>query len=229
MLNFGPAAVKASLHVSPDKSQFFTDSSFSPACKSLVKPEGMVYSNTTAGVKKAVCRVSVVTCTVDKVKTSDSGVYWCESGSEVLNTVNITVHGGPVILESPALPVNEGRSVTLRCRFRENNKPKQSSLSCLTADFYRDGSLIRNESTGEMTIHAVNKSDEGLWKCRCDNHGESPESWMTVTSTPTNKMLSTPLGGSTDGSMTVTDSSQAVTASSTQHHQTYCVDIRKLV
>ncbi|KAL0970759.1 hypothetical protein UPYG_G00246970 [Umbra pygmaea] len=117
---------------------------------------------------------------MDKVKTSDSGVYWCQSGSDVLSAVSITVHGGHVILESPALPVTEGHSVSLRCRYRKNNRAKES-FSCLTADFYRDGSLISNESTGEMTIPVVNKSDDGLWKCRCGNHGDSPESWMTVT------------------------------------------------
>ncbi|XP_071234994.1 low affinity immunoglobulin gamma Fc region receptor III-A-like [Salvelinus alpinus] len=105
---------------------------------------------------------------------SDSGVYWCESGSgEHSNAVNITVPAGAVILESPALPVTEGDSVTLRCRY-------QGTPSNLTADFYKDGSLIRTETTGEMTIPAVSKSDEGLYKCT-NSEGESPESWMTVT------------------------------------------------
>ncbi|XP_071190520.1 uncharacterized protein [Salvelinus alpinus] len=46
-------------------------------------------------------------------------------------------------------------------------------------DFYKDGVLIRNETTGEMTIPAVSKSDEGSYKCKF-NEGESPESWVTV-------------------------------------------------
>uniref|UniRef100_A0A4W5L388 Ig-like domain-containing protein n=1 Tax=Hucho hucho TaxID=62062 RepID=A0A4W5L388_9TELE len=143
------------------------------------------------------------TCNVSLIP-SHSGVYWCESGSgEHSNAVNITVHhstwyvhkhhlllytagavilerpvyilytAGAVILESPALPVTEGDSVTLRCRY-------QGTPSDLTAVFYEDGSLIRTETTGEMTIPAVSKSDEGLYKCT-NSKGESPESWMTVT------------------------------------------------
>ncbi|XP_045567719.1 uncharacterized protein isoform X3 [Salmo salar] len=81
---------------------------------------------------------------------------------------------GAVILESPALPVTEGDSVTLRCRY-------QGTPSDLTAVFYKDGSLIRTETTGEMTIPAVSKSDEGLYKCT-NSEGESPDSRMTVTS-----------------------------------------------
>ncbi|XP_064787035.1 low affinity immunoglobulin gamma Fc region receptor II-b-like [Oncorhynchus masou masou] len=105
---------------------------------------------------------------------SSSGVYWCESGSgEHSNAVNITVHAGAVILESPALPVTEGDYVTLRCRH-------QVTPSDLTAVFYKDGSLIRAESSGEITIPALSKSDEGLYKCS-SSKGESPESWMTVT------------------------------------------------
>uniref|UniRef100_A0A4W5KLV1 Ig-like domain-containing protein n=1 Tax=Hucho hucho TaxID=62062 RepID=A0A4W5KLV1_9TELE len=112
-------------------------------------------------------------CTVSLI-ASHSGVYWCESGSgEHSNEVNITVHAGAVILESPALPVTEGDSVTLRCRY-------QGTPSDLTAVFYKDGSLIRTETTGEITIPALSKSDEGLYKCS-NSKGESPESWMTVT------------------------------------------------
>ncbi|KAL0970538.1 hypothetical protein UPYG_G00243450 [Umbra pygmaea] len=79
------------------------------------------------------------------------------------------INGGPVILESPALPVTEGHSVTLRCRCK-------TPPSDLTADFYKDGSLIRTEPTGEITIPLVNKSDEGFYSC---SHSEL--AWMTVT------------------------------------------------
>uniref|UniRef100_A0A4W5KYW5 Ig-like domain-containing protein n=1 Tax=Hucho hucho TaxID=62062 RepID=A0A4W5KYW5_9TELE len=87
--------------------------------------------------------------------------------------VYILYTAGAVFLESPALPVTEGDSVTLRCRY-------QGTPSNFTAVFYKDRSLIRTETTGEMTIPAVSKSDEGLYKCT-NSEGESPESWITVT------------------------------------------------
>ncbi|XP_078020060.1 low affinity immunoglobulin gamma Fc region receptor II-like isoform X3 [Epinephelus lanceolatus] len=113
-------------------------------------------------------------CTIEEVYPSDSGEYWCETeGGERSNSVNISVTAGSVILESPALPVTEGDNVTLRCR----NKTVSTNPS---ADFYKDGLLIRSSSTGEMTINNVSKSDEGLYKCHISGAGESPESWMAV-------------------------------------------------
>ncbi len=80
---------------------------------------------------------------------------------------------GSVILESPALPVMEGHNVTLRCT---NKKPSFK----LTADFYKDGVLIMSSFTGNMTIHSVSKSDEGLYKCSISGAGGSPVSWLNV-------------------------------------------------
>ncbi|XP_045567781.1 low affinity immunoglobulin gamma Fc region receptor III isoform X1 [Salmo salar] len=175
----GDLSLPASLSVSPDRSQFFEYESVSLSCEVQGNSaRWRVVRNTERGIlsdcntdwgkpQGSSCIVSLI--------PSDSGVYWCESGSgEHSNAVNITVPAGAVILESPALPVTEGDSVTLRCRY-------QGTPSDLTANFYKDGSLIRTETTGEMTIPAVSKSDEGLYKCT-NSEGESPDSWMTVTS-----------------------------------------------
>ncbi|XP_071234984.1 Fc receptor-like protein 5 isoform X3 [Salvelinus alpinus] len=177
----GDLSPSASLSISPDRSQFFKFESVSLSCEVQGNSTGWrVVRNTERGnlsecntdwgkQQGSSCNVSLI--------PSHSGVYWCESGSgEHSNAVNITVHvytDGAVILESPALPVTEGDSVTLRCRYK-------GTLSNLTTDFYKDGSLIRNATTGEMTIPAVSKSDEGLYKCT-NSEEESPESWMTVT------------------------------------------------
>ncbi|XP_031647425.1 low affinity immunoglobulin gamma Fc region receptor II-like isoform X2 [Oncorhynchus kisutch] len=170
----------ASLSVSPDRSQFFKYESVSLSCEVQGKSAGWRLKRNTVSGERSDCgrkwgKSQGSSCIMSLIP-SHSGKYWCESGSgEHSNAVNITVHAGAVILESPALPVTEGESVTLRCRY-------QGTFSNHTADFYKDGSLIRTETTGEMTIPAVSKSDEGLYKCtNSSSEGESPESWMTVT------------------------------------------------
>ncbi|XP_071234979.1 low affinity immunoglobulin gamma Fc region receptor III-A-like [Salvelinus alpinus] len=180
----------ASLSVSPDRSQFFKYESVSLSCEVQGNSAGWRLKRNTVSGERSDCgrkwgKPEGSSCIVSLIP-SHSGVYWCESGSgEHSNTVNITVHDGAVILESPALPVTGGDSVTLRCRY-------QVTPSNLTADFYKDGSLIRTETTGEMTIPAVSKSDEGLYKCN-NSEGESPESWMTVTDGGSTSSSSPPL------------------------------------
>lgn len=82
--------------------------------------------------------------------------------------------GGAVILQSPLHPVMEGDDVTLHCRTK-------ARTSNLTATFYKDGSPIRTEPTGHVTLRPVSRSDEGLYKCHVLSHGESPSSWLFVT------------------------------------------------
>ncbi|XP_076144463.1 Fc receptor-like protein 5 [Alosa pseudoharengus] len=114
------------------------------------------------------------TCRTEKAISSDSGVYWCQSESgEQSNPVNITVHNGDVILQTPVHPVTEGGPLTLHCRYRYQT-------SHISADFYKDGTLLQTSTTGEMTIPAVSKSHEGLYKCRIPKRGESPESCIIV-------------------------------------------------
>ncbi|KAK6291900.1 hypothetical protein J4Q44_G00376850, partial [Coregonus suidteri] len=119
------------------------------------------------------------TLTISSVAESDQGLYWCQGeiqsrsiSSIISDPVRVTLNDGDVILESPVHPVTEGDSVTLSCRNRKVS-------SNFKADFYKDGVLIKNETTGEMTIPTVSKSDEGFYKCK-SGQGESPESWVTV-------------------------------------------------
>uniref|UniRef100_I3JYA9 Ig-like domain-containing protein n=1 Tax=Oreochromis niloticus TaxID=8128 RepID=I3JYA9_ORENI len=114
-------------------------------------------------------------CNFSHIIPLDSGVYWCESREgPISNMVNLTLTGGSVILQSPVLPVMEGDDVTLLCKTK-------TTPSNLPAAFYKDGSLIRKQPTGHMTIQHVSRSDEGLYKCDISGHGESPSSWITVT------------------------------------------------
>ncbi|XP_044040194.1 low affinity immunoglobulin gamma Fc region receptor II-like isoform X2 [Siniperca chuatsi] len=172
----------ARLTVSPSSSQLFKDESVSLSCEDDSSAGWTLRRNTTRETRTQ-CddwgKPAGSSCKISHVLPLDSGVYWCESREGATsNTISITVTGGPVILQSPVLPVMEGHDVTLHC------KP-QTPPSNLTAAFYKDGSLISTEPTGHMTIHHVSKSDEGLYKCHSSRHGESPPSWISVSGKPT--------------------------------------------
>ncbi|XP_030287518.1 high affinity immunoglobulin gamma Fc receptor I-like [Sparus aurata] len=164
---------QASLKISPHRSQLFVGESVSLRCEEDDSSDGWtVKRNTTKGTRTQCGAGSF--CNISYILTSDSGVYWCEStGGAASSSINITVvTGGAVILQSPVLPVMEGDDVTLTCTTKTSN---------LSAAFYKDGSFIRTEPTGHMTIQNVSRSDEGLYKCNTSSHGESPPSWITVT------------------------------------------------
>ncbi|MED6294649.1 hypothetical protein CHARACLAT_023220 [Characodon lateralis] len=109
--------------------------------------------------------------------TDDTGVYWCESREGAASSsIQLTVSGGPVILQSPVLPVMEGDDVTLSCQ--------TTTPSDLPAAFFKDGVFIGNESSGDITLHRVSSSDEGLYKCYISGDGESPSSWISVSEKP---------------------------------------------
>ncbi|XP_050923977.1 low affinity immunoglobulin gamma Fc region receptor II-like [Lates calcarifer] len=196
---------QARLTVSPSRSQMFEGDSVSLSCEEDDSSAGWRLWRTTTKQTRAECKEwgesSGSSCIISFIFPVDSGVYWCESREGATsNIINITVTGGSVILQSPVLPVMEGHDVTLHCKTK-------TTPSNLPAAFYKDGSLIRTEPTGHMTIHHVTKSDEGLYKCNISSDGESPPSWITVTEkpttpgptpTPTSCSSSSPSSSSTD-------------------------------
>ncbi|XP_078137925.1 uncharacterized protein LOC139922543 [Centroberyx gerrardi] len=114
-------------------------------------------------------------CVINEAYQWNSGVYWCESRSgERSMAANITVTEVAVILESPVLPVMVGDAVTLRCTAQSNSSNLRASI------FIKDRSPIGAAVTGEMTIPAVSKSDEGLYMCLISELGQSPASWLLV-------------------------------------------------
>ncbi|XP_045556547.1 sialoadhesin [Salmo salar] len=167
------------LRISPNTTQHFRSKSLSLSCEEKGNSTGWRPMRYTERGVESWCvsiwgSITGSTCTIRSTYTWFSGVFWCESGSgEYSNAVNITVDDGDVILESPVHPLTDGDSVTLTCKY-------WTTSSNIKADFYKDGVLIKNETTGEMTIPAVSKSDEGFYKCKSPDKGESPESWMTV-------------------------------------------------
>ncbi|KAM7376928.1 hypothetical protein PAMA_013621 [Pampus argenteus] len=170
----------ASLRVLPNRSQFFQYESLVVSCGEVgdssqwnIKRNRSTNINEDCPTSWDMRNESV--CVITALYLADTGTYWCESGAgECSAAVNITVTTGPVILDSPAVPVMQGHDVTLHC------SDMMTSSSNLTTDFYKDGFLIGTSSTGNMIIHSVSKSDEGLYKCNISGVGESPASWLTV-------------------------------------------------
>ncbi|XP_035771488.1 low affinity immunoglobulin gamma Fc region receptor II-like [Neolamprologus brichardi] len=175
---------QARLTVSPSSSQFFKDDFVSLSCEEDDSSAGWTLRRNTSKQQRTQCgdgwgKPAGSSCNISYIDPLESGVYWCESREgPISNMVNLTVTGGSVILQSPVLPVMEGDDVTLLCKTK-------TTPSNLPAAFYKDGSLIRKQPTGHMTIQHVSRSDEGLYKCDMRNRGESPSSWITVTEKPT--------------------------------------------
>lgn len=170
---------KVSLTVSPNRSQFFKYESVSLGCDEEGPSTGWrVRAKTVRGDTK--CGddwgfLNASSCFIKEVYKWNSGVYWCESTSgERGMAANITVTEAAVILESPVLPVMEGEAVTLRCTALRSSSNLKASV------FFKDGSPISAVITGEMTIPAVSRSDEGLYMCQITDLGNSPESWLIV-------------------------------------------------
>ncbi|XP_051552754.1 sialoadhesin-like [Myxocyprinus asiaticus] len=165
-----------SLIISPSRSQHFSSHSLSLSCEDHNNSTGWTVRRNTDSERMKDCSSTGSTCKISSLKTSDTGVYWCQSQSgENSQQINITVHDGDVILESSVHPVIEGDTLTLHCLHRSTNS------SNLTADFYKDGSLLQNQTTGEMSIPTVSKSHEGFYSCKHGERGQSPESWISVT------------------------------------------------
>ncbi|XP_032364985.1 Fc receptor-like protein 5, partial [Etheostoma spectabile] len=167
-----------SLTVSPSSSQMFRGQSVSLSCEEDDSSAGWTLRRNTTRETRTQCgdgwgRPAGPSCTISYMAPSYSGVYWCESREGATSTsISITVPGGPVILQSPVLPVTEGQDLTLHCRTKTSSN--------LPASFYKDDSFIRTGPAGHMTIPHVSRSDEGLYRCSISGVGESPPSRVSV-------------------------------------------------
>ncbi|XP_032441166.1 high affinity immunoglobulin gamma Fc receptor I-like isoform X2 [Xiphophorus hellerii] len=180
------------LTVSPSRSQFFEGESVTLICEDENRPDRWtVRRNTTLESRKR-CgdgwgKLNGSTCNISSLYKHETGLYWCESmsgSSSSSSSIQLSVSGGSVILQSPVLPVMEGDDVTLSCRAKN---PTHN----LPAAFYKDGSFIGDETTGNKILNSVKKSDEGLYKCNISRHGESPSSRISVKENPTTSTSTT--------------------------------------
>ncbi|GAA6073517.1 high affinity immunoglobulin gamma Fc receptor I-like isoform X2, partial [Tachysurus ichikawai] len=165
-----------SLIIRPNRTQHFTADSLSVSCEDQNNSTGWTVRRYTDNETSFDCSsVPGSTCNISSLSTSHTGVYWCQSESGGCSiSVNITVHNGAVILDSPVHPVTEGHNLTLRCLYRNPN------ISEASVDFYKDDSFLQNQTTGEIIIISVSKSDEGFYHCKHPERGESQKSWVSV-------------------------------------------------
>ncbi|XP_072314803.1 Fc receptor-like protein 5 [Eucyclogobius newberryi] len=114
-------------------------------------------------------------CHIAALYPGDSGEYWCESEDKRRSeSVRITVTDADVILESPVRPVMVGDNVTLRC-LEKNNKTASTKF-----DFNKDGVVLKTSSSGELTLHNISVSDQGLYKCKTSTSEFSEDNRLQV-------------------------------------------------
>ncbi|XP_044198383.1 low affinity immunoglobulin gamma Fc region receptor II-like isoform X2 [Thunnus albacares] len=188
LLLSGPTVSAVSLSVRPNLQQFFRDSKLTLRCDEEGQTADGLMVKRTAGGKTEQCgsvgnnqqnfgRIENSSCIISNLLPSDSGVYWCENSSgKISEHINITVTGGQLILEVPALPVLTGSDVTLRCRFRDG--------STRPVNLLKNGEHSRAGPTGEFNISNVQQSDEGFYSCSVDITAESPRSRLRVKASP---------------------------------------------
>ncbi|XP_018544859.1 Fc receptor-like protein 5 [Lates calcarifer] len=178
--------LSATMSIHPNRSQFFQYDSITLSCAVPTNASVWILKRNTSSQISQPCSSGWgvpqgSSCTIQGAYPTDSGEYWCESErGERSNTININVTGDAVILESPALPVTEGDNVTLRCYYKKEDNSKATSN--FSAKFFKDGVFIGMHSTGNMTFLYVSKSDEGFYRCEHPTEGQSPQSWLAVSS-----------------------------------------------
>ncbi|XP_028420589.1 uncharacterized protein LOC114546123 [Perca flavescens] len=100
----------------------FKEQSVSLSCEEDDSSAGWTLRRNTSGETRTQCgdgwgRPAGSSCIISYMDPSQSGVYWCESREGATsNSITITVTDGPVILQSPVLPVMEGEDLTLTCQ-----------------------------------------------------------------------------------------------------------------
>ncbi|XP_012712547.1 low affinity immunoglobulin gamma Fc region receptor II [Fundulus heteroclitus] len=179
-------AVAATLSIQPDRRQFFRYEAFNLSCAVSGNFSGWTVMRN-ASEEFSPCenwgRPNRSSCINRSVYKSDNGRYWCQSEQgECSNTLDIRIHTGVVILESPALPVMEGDNVMLRCSYKERYDPNASSD--FPAVFYQNDTFFGKRSEGKMILQKVSMSSKGFYKCQHPTKGESLPSWLEVKEKP---------------------------------------------
>ncbi|KAK7939119.1 hypothetical protein WMY93_002445 [Mugilogobius chulae] len=171
--------MKKSLRVDPDSDQFFSGEDIQLSCES----EWRVKRTRTGSDQVQGCGrrdggfgsldAADSTCFLYDLSSSDSGLYWCESAAGGRSPQRLlTVTDRNLILDSPALPVQTGSDITLRCRIRPG--------SGLSPVLLKDGAVVQNKSEWSFS---VSKEHEGEYICK-DTTEESEKRRLQVTDPP---------------------------------------------
>ncbi|KAK7939130.1 hypothetical protein WMY93_002456 [Mugilogobius chulae] len=168
--------VKETLTVDPDSDQFFSQEDIKLSCESEWRVKrtrtgsDQVQSCGRTGGGFGKIGSDNSTCLLYNSSLSDSGLYWCESVTGGRSPQRLlTVTDRNLILDSPALPVQTGSDITLRCRIRPR--------SGLSPVLLKDGAVVQNKSEWSFT---VSKEHEGEYICK-DTTEESEKRRLQVT------------------------------------------------
>ncbi|KAK6468688.1 Fc receptor-like protein 2, partial [Huso huso] len=185
--SFSDVHPKAVLTLQSAWAQIFTGDTVTLRCEVEGGSAGWRFKQYRDGREEAWCsnqysRRYGDSCTISNAQYYHSGVYWCESGQERSNAVNLTVSNGQVILQTPSQPVFEGDSLTLRCRVHYG-------YTATTVAFYKDNKELQSRADTELSVARVSKSDEGSYKCTAwgwssYHYGDSAEVRVSVRELP---------------------------------------------
>ncbi|XP_058874535.1 Fc receptor-like protein 5 [Acipenser ruthenus] len=172
---------KAVLTLHPAWTQIFTGETVTLSCEVEGGSAGWRFKQYRDGHEEVWCndqynRRDGDSCTISTAQYNHSGVYWCESGQERSNAVNLTMSKLPqptITLEPPFPEIFTGETVTLRCgveggsagwkylwyKDSEDTPVLQTAGRSITGDSY--------------TITAAAVSDQGQYWCR-GQRGDQP-------------------------------------------------------
>ncbi|XP_059210943.1 uncharacterized protein LOC131989662 [Centropristis striata] len=190
MIWVADASPRASIDViSHNRSQFFHNEMFTVSCQlpdDNTQWKMMRHIKWVGDLTECANHVSSgrrLSCTVRSGHPWSDQLFWCENpAGERSNVLNVTTTVVMIALDIPRLPVLEGEDVTLRCVHR-NRTTGEISYN-FEAFFYKNGRVTWHDYNGLITLEAVTKADEGLYKCKNTMREESHDSWLTVKARP---------------------------------------------
>ncbi|XP_069044578.1 basement membrane-specific heparan sulfate proteoglycan core protein-like isoform X2 [Lepisosteus oculatus] len=172
LLNVSVDPPKATLTLQPDWTVLFPAESLTMGCRlggDSSRRQYSWYRVTAGGTESVQCQwENGKNCQVTFRDESHSGLYWCEaqSGQERSKSVHFRVLDQSLILQTPPQPLTEGQTLTLQCRERKSQGKRY--------EFYKDNEALTPDNENTVTISAVKKRNEGLYRCQRSKASSQP-------------------------------------------------------